>query len=371
MASKILFILHIPPPINGAALVGKYIQDSEIINTRFETKYVNLTASFSLEKIGKGGIGKFKHIFSIIRNVFRKLKNSKYDLCYMTLTAKGPGFYKDFLIILLVKLFKVNIVYHFHNKGVALSSKKWYNAILYKYAFNNTKCILLAPSLYKDIERYVSAENVYFCPNGIPEYSTFNTFKELEKIETLEPCKFLFLSNMLRQKGVLELLKACYILHKQRLKFECHFIGAWADIQEEEFNSAIEKYKLQHVVTFHGKQYGQDKVSFFEKSDVFVFPTFYHNECFPLVLLEAMQFGLPIITTDEGAIGEIVQNNKTGIIVKQQDVDSLAEAMLKMLKEPDIRKEYGARGKKRFEENFTLSMFEKKMEAILIKALNK
>lgn len=41
----------------------------------------------------------------------------------MTLTAKGAGFYKDFVIILLVKLFKVKIIYHFHNKGVALNSK--------------------------------------------------------------------------------------------------------------------------------------------------------------------------------------------------------------------------------------------------------
>ncbi|GAL71321.1 hypothetical protein [Jejuia pallidilutea] len=123
MASRILFILHIPPPINGAALVGKYIKDSEIINTRFETQYVNLTASFSLEKIGKGGIEKFKHIFDIVRNVVKTLKQNKYDLCYMTLTAKGAGFYKDFVIILLVKLFKVKIIYHFHNKGVALNSK--------------------------------------------------------------------------------------------------------------------------------------------------------------------------------------------------------------------------------------------------------
>ncbi|WP_052414991.1 glycosyltransferase [Jejuia pallidilutea] len=241
--------------------------------------------------------------------------------------------------------------------------------MLYKYAFKNTKSILLAPSLYKDIEGFVSKENVYFCPNGIPEYATLNTFEDLEKGD-IKPCKFLFLSNMMRQKGVLELLKACSLLQKQHLKFECHFIGAWADITEAEFNSTVKKYQLEHIVTFHGKQYGEDKVAFFETSDVFVFPTFYHNECFPLVLLEAMQFGLPVITTDEGAIGEIVLNNETGIIVKQQDVDSLAEAMLKMLKAPDIRKKYGAMGKKRFAENFTLAMFEKKMEAILTKALN-
>lgn len=370
MKSKILFILHIPPPVNGAALVGQYIQNSETINSRFDTKYINLTASFSLEKIGKGSISKISQIFSIIKNVFSTLKRSKYDLCYMTLTAKGAGFYKDFLVIVLLKLFKVNIIYHFHNKGVAASSKKWYNSILYKYAFQNTKCILLGPTLYKDIKKFVSLENVYFCPNGIPEYLKSSDLNNTKKLKTESSCQFLFLSNMLKQKGVLKLLEACCQLKNRGLQFECNFIGAWADITEAEFYSTIEKYGLNDVVKFHGKQYGQDKVSFFEKSDVFVFPTFYHNECFPLVLLEAMQFGLPVITTDEGAISEIVLNNKTGMIVKQQDVNSLTEAMAVMLKNIELRRSYGLEGKKRFNDNFTLPLFENRMEHIFREVLN-
>lgn len=47
-----------------------------------------------------------------------------------------------------------------------------------------------------------------------------------------------------------------------------------------------------------------------------MFPTYYHNECFPLVLLEAMQHGLPCISTNEGAISDIVDDGVTGYIVE-------------------------------------------------------
>ena len=51
--SKILFILHLPPPVHGAAMVGKYIKDSKLINERFECRYINLTTANSLTDIGK------------------------------------------------------------------------------------------------------------------------------------------------------------------------------------------------------------------------------------------------------------------------------------------------------------------------------
>ncbi|WP_282132737.1 glycosyltransferase family 4 protein [Cellulophaga baltica] len=364
MKPKILFIMHIPPPVNGAALVGQYIKNSKIINKDIDSDYINLTASFSLEKIGKGGYNKIKIILSILKKVFTSLKANDYDLCYMTLTAKGAGFYKDFLIVLLLKLFRVKAIYHFHNKGVSKSSQKWFNNFLYKITFKNTKCILLAPSLYKDIQRYVPEENVFFCPNGIPKLQTKDEITKIEN-SVITPCKFLFLSNMMEEKGVLELLKACSILKKEGYPFNCDFIGAWSDITEDVFMHTIHSLSLENNVTFHGKKYNQDKVEFFETSDVFVFPTYYHNECFPLVLLEAMQFGLPIISTPEGAIEEIVLNNATGLIIEQQNVDALAKAMKFMLKNPSIRKQYGLAGKKRFQENFTLDIFEKKISFIL------
>ncbi|WP_298487928.1 glycosyltransferase family 4 protein [uncultured Maribacter sp.] len=358
---KILFILHIPPPIYGAALVGKFIKDSLLINTKVDADYINLTSSFNLNQIGKGGLAKFKVIYKIFKEVLIALRSKKYDCYYMTLTAKGAGFYKDFLIILLLKLNRCKIIYHFHNKGVAENSKKWYNHFLYKIAFNNVKCILLAPNLYQDIKRYVSINHVFICNNGIPKMTPDTVLN----LHNKEVCKFLFLSNMMEEKGVFELLEACKILKDKNLNFNCVFVGAWTDINETLFLKKVKSLGLMQNVCVHGKKYNAERISYLQDADVIVLPTYYHNECFPLVLLEAMQFGLPVISTPEGAISEIVVEGKTGFLTPQKEPKALAEAMEYLLTHPTERITMGKEGKKRYEKHYTIDTFEQRMLEIL------
>lgn len=118
---------------------------------------------------------------------------------------------------------------------------------------------------------------------------------------------------------------------------------------------------------YHGKKYNEDKEEYFKHSDIFVFPTFYPNECFPLVLLEAMQQGLPCISTNEGGISGIIDDGKTGFIVEKRNPVQLAEKIEVLLKDKKLRKYMGAAGKIKFDEEFTLSKFEEKMECILQK----
>lgn len=362
MKKKILFILHIPPPVNGAAMVGEQIKESEKINSFFDTDYVNLTTSFNLSKIGKGGVSKIITALAIAWKVVQALNKKSYDLCYMTLTAKGVGFYKDFLIVLILKLYGKRIVYHFHNKGVAKSGERYFNGLLYRFAFKNTKSIQLSPLLYYDIKSYVKPENVYFCPNGMPD--DFTSEKKMNKLLN-SPCKFLFLSNMMEEKGVLILLEACALLKEKGLDFECHFIGAWSDVSEEAFYEEVTKLGIEKSIFAHGKQYGSDKIKFFNDADVFVFPTYYHNECFPLVLLEAMQYGLAVISTNEGGIGDIVEEGKTGLLVLRKNIQELANVLEQMIKEPNLRAQMGKAGRDRYEKKFTQEIFEKNLMEIL------
>ncbi len=354
--------MHIPPPINGAAMVGEQIKNSKKINSVFETDYINLTTSFNLNKIGKGGVSKIFTAILIAKKVIQALRKKDYDLCYMTLTAKGFGFYKDFLIVLVLKLFGKEIVYHFHNKGVEQNSGNTLNRLLYTFTFKNTKSIQLSPLLYYDIKRYVLPKDVHFCANGIPD--AFESKKEKEN-NLDSPCKFLFLSNMMEEKGVLILLEACGLLKKRALSFECHFIGAWSDISEEFFYEKIGQLDIADNVFAHGKQYGSDKVKFFSSADVFVFPTFYNNECFPLVLLEAMQYGLPVVSTREGGIADIVKENMTGFLVPRQDEKELASVLVDLIVDVPLREQMGEKGRERFEDLYTSEIFEANLLEIL------
>ena len=108
---------------------------------------------------------------------------------------------------------------------------------------------------------------------------------------------------------------------------------------------------------------------FWKDADIFVFPTYYHNECFPLVILEAMEQGLPVISTNAGAIPDIIDNGNSGYTVEKSNPSSLASAIELLIKDPELCISMGKAGRKLFEEKFTEEVFEKKMKECLEKAI--
>lgn len=368
MKPKVLFILHLPPPVHGAAMVGRFIQQSDIINESFYTNYINLSTSSKVTEVGKGGIRKLISTLKITVKVLTALLKVDYDLCYMTLSTKGYGYYKDFIIVAVLKIFGKKIIYHFHNKGVSARQHQPLDNLLYKITFKATKSILLSSLLYKDIAKYVERNNVFVCANGIPEIENkFTVEKSFNS--TNKSCQLLFLSNMVIEKGVLVLLEACKLLKEKNINFQCHFVGDWSNVTERMFDQLVLKYNLSNYIFAHGKKYNEEKLYFYNTADIFVFPTFYHNECFPLVLLEAMQFNLPVVSTNEGGIADIISDGVTGFIVPKNNALELAKKLQLLINNNELRVQMGTKGGIRFKTEFTLNHFEKCLADTLKKAL--
>lgn len=104
---------------------------------------------------------------------------------------------------------------------------------------------------------------------------------------------------------------------------------------------------------------------FWRNTDIFVFPTFYSNETFGLVNLEAMEYSLPVISTNEGGIPDVVINGETGYTVEKNNPEALAEAIELLFKNPKLRIQMGQAGRKRFEALFTEVMFEQRIKECL------
>lgn len=366
--NKILFILHFPPPVHGAAMVGQYIRESEIINKEFECRYINLGISKSVDEIGKNGLKKWLRYFLILFKTFTTIIRFKPKLVYLTLTSKGSGFYKDAIVALIAKGLGKKVVYHFHNKGVSSRQEKAFDNWLYKRVFKNSNVILLSEHLYPDIKKYVIKEHVQFCPNGIPDL-VMNKQYNASSVKT--KINILFLSNLIESKGVFVLLEACKLLQKNGLDFYCTYVGGIGDVSEKQFNEKVQEFYLINYVTFVGKKFGIDKDLEFKNADIFVLPTVYHNECFPLVLIEAMQFSLPVISTNEGGIPDIVDDGKSGFLIPQKDAITLANKLAILINDENLRKQMGEAGRKRYEERFTLAIFEQRFSEIMKTLLNK
>jgi glycosyltransferase involved in cell wall biosynthesis len=275
----------------------------------------------------------------------------------MAPTVRGIGFYKDFPIIFLLKLFRKKIVFHLHNKGILRHQDKWFDDKLYRFAFCDTKLILLSERLYDDVKRYADRKNVFICPNGILGQAIQKHYRS----DTT--ASLLFLSNMMVAKGVYTLLDACTILKGKAIKYRCDFVGKWTDITEKDFQAAIKERNLNDCVFAHGAKYGNEKAYFFEQTDIFIFPTF--HETFGLVNLEAMKYGLPVVGTDEGGIPDIIDDGITGYIVEKQNPEELANRIETLIANPSLREKMGKAGQKKFQRQFTFDIFERQLFNIL------
>lgn len=360
MKSTILFILHLPPPVHGAAMMGKYIHDSSVVNETFDCHFINLATAKDLADIGKVGIKKFVQFISLLRYIRKEVKRVKPRLVYVTPNACGGAFYKDFVVVELLKRMGCKVVVHYHNKGVSTRQNRYLDNFLYKCFFKGLKVILLSERLFPDVSKYVCREDVYFCPNGIPNVGYCVNMRN-NAIPRL-----LYLSNLQEEKGALVLLDALKLLKDKGLEFFCDVVGGeTAEIGKERFDREITQRGLDGVVAYHGRMYGKDKDTFFRKADVFVFPTYYHNECFPVVLLEAMQHGLPCISTDEGGIADIIDDCKTGYVVRRKDPVDLAMKVETLIADGKLRMEMGRQGKLKYERCFTYGCFERGITDIL------
>ena len=343
--------------------MGKYIHDSEKVNSEFDCRYVNLTTAKGLENLGKGGGGKLWAFGKKLWEIRRAIRVQQPDGVYITPNSTGGPFFKDFVVVQWCKwLTKGKVILHFHNKGVSTRQNRWIDNILYQQFFKITEVILLGRQLFEDVKKYVPEERVHFCANGI-QICRGARYKVRGRESN---SRILFLSNLLITKGVLELLDALTLLRTKGRNVVCDFVGGeTAEIDAQRMRKEITERQLEGMAVYHGCKYGEEKEKFFEQADIFCFPTYYHNECFPLVLLEAMQHGLPCISTNEGAIPNIIDEGITGLIIEKRNTEQLAEKLELLLSNKNRRLKMGRAGKEKYEREFTLERFEQRFVEVL------
>ena len=366
---KILFVLHLPPPIHGVSQVNTIIKKSTIINNNLDCTYMNIATANEISDLGSQRIGKYLHIIKLIFIFLKKIIFNKYDLIYITPSIPGIGFYKDSIFVLLSKLFNKKVICHLHVQGFKKASKTSFKKSYYSFIFKNVDVIHLSESLYKDIETIVKRENVHFVANGVipvPKSELIHT--EREKNDKLE---ILFLSNMIEFKGPFLLLKAInelVIKYKGIKNIHVNFIGQWQDEEfKKNFLAFIKENKIENNVSILGGIYGNEKNKYFRNANLFILPT--NFEAFPLVLLEAMEFSLPIISTKEGAIPDIVDDNKTGYIIEKNNLDELINKIDILLNDTKLSIDFGNTGREKFELNYTANIMEENIYNTIMEVL--
>jgi len=367
MKSKVLSILHRAPPAHGASKVGDFIANNKKINEEYESYYITIKSSNTIGDIGKIN---FKKIYLVIELYFRvlwALLVFRPNKIYFTASVRSVAFYRDVLLSTLFKIYgfftNVHVYYHYHTKGVnnfVSSSKK--NLFLTRFFLKNVNLILLSPLLKDDFNKVKTFNKIFYLPNAVDSLIKKEDFDSYikRKYHQVPTVNILYLSNMIKSKGYFDVLQLVKLYENKNIHF--HFAGAWQKKEDEiEFFNYIREYELDDMVTFHGFINGEEKDSLLRMSHIFMFPTRYKNEAFPLAILEAMSYGLITVSTDEGSIPYIVDDN-SGYLV--EDIKELEKAFTKALKDVENRdKIFYIR--KRYENNFNTERFETNLLGIL------
>lgn len=126
-------------------------------------------------------------------------------------------------------------------------------------------------------------------------------------------------------------------------------IGEDLGIQKQ-LTQLVDKQGLQERVIFTGQV--EDVLTILPLLNIQVLAS--HEEGFPNALLEGMAMAKPLVATAVGGIPEALMHNQTGLLIPPQNPEALAQAILTLLKNPDLAKQFGANARKRVEQHFSL-----------------
>ncbi len=354
---RVLFVMQLPPPVHGVSVMNRIIRESTLLNDTFACDYINLTTAKSIHDLGKGGFGKYLSFFSIFFRAFAKMLTRRYACVYITIFPYGLAFYKDSAIVLMARLFGLRPVLHMHVHGIRKASgKSAFRKMYYRFVFRHAEVICLSERLQEDIEPVFQGK-VHILPNGIPQVNFENHYNGAQN-----PLTLLYLSNLIKSKGILLLMDAIELLKQKPYHFHARIVGAEGDITYHELKEMAAAKGIESYITLAGPKYNDDKFDEFRQAGIFVFPT--SSDTFGLVLLEAMQFGVPCISTPVGGIPDVLGDNR-GFIIGEIEAQALAGAIESLLADPARRLEMSSAGFTYFQHNYTTAVFEQRLISIL------
>ncbi len=361
---KVLFLGRFPSPIHGASVINENYFNALDKDRNFITKKIKINYSKSLGQVGEVSIKKFFYTLVSYIKLKKELLFFSPDVIYFEIAPRGVAFLRDSIYVLICKFFRKKIVFQFHAKGVKSFIGK--NNILkafYKFIFRKTKVIILSNLLYSDIEDVISKDQIEILPNGIKEEIDEKKFKKIIQKRTRSKTKnLLFLSNMIESKGPLDVLNICSELNQKKVDFECLFVGRFHDNKfEKVFFKRLQELKLKKKCKYLGPKYGKEKFEILEETNYLILPTKYPEECFPVVILEAFMYGIPVLSYDNGAIQEMIAKDFLGYVSIQRKWEELFITLNKRFKKEEEPKKI--RGE--FKKKYTLKKSKGKLKKLL------
>lgn len=348
----------------GPAIATRVLLQSSLRN-RFELIHVSTKVNEDLREMGRWSLNKVWRNMLIYANLFKVCLNKRPSLVLVPISQSTIGFSKDALFVLIARMTGCKVLLHLRgsefrrwmdrSSGFTRHWVKWILSI-------TSGVIVLGNNLRYLFKGYLPAEHVFVAPNGA------DYILPSRRQSVGEELRVLYLGNLQPAKGIDDLIAALPLIPAETLeKCRLDVIGGWRN--EDTRKHCEELISRHHLpVVFHPTSVSEQKFEFLASADIFVFPP-REPEGHPWVIVEAMAAGLPIISTDQGAIVESVEDGYNGYIVPSGSPEAIAARLTTLLTDSEKRQRMGQNSRKKYESGFTEQAMVDNLSAIFTRVI--
>jgi len=317
---RVLIVGPFPPVINGVTICNEYLKKT--FGSKYRIECINTDSGIISTK--QGDSLSLKKVFRFISIYLSLYKILRTDVVYATPGQTFWGLVKYIPFSWLCILTGKKYILHFHGGYTAKAytnlngiKKTIFGSIIRKAS----SVICLSESLASEMKSAIPEASVDTVENFYdPELTAgILPYKESDRL------RLLYLSNLMKEKGILELLDAAIQIDNKGIDFELHIAGKSEQSIQNDIDSRIQL--LGDKVVYHGNLDLTRKKELLQKTNVFVLPTYYTMEGQPISIIEAYVTGHIVITTDQGGIMDIA-GYPSVIIVNKQNVTDLADKLV-------------------------------------------
>jgi len=365
---KLLVFAHTPPPHHGqsymvqlmlAGLGGDARQNPTGAPHPLGIECYHVNARFSR---GLADIGEFQGekilliLWFCLQAIWLRFRYGIKNFYYVPAPGKSVALYRDWLVMLLCRPFFKNMILHWHAAGLA----KWletetvitFRAATYRLFRPVDLSLVLSRYNFADAEKLLS-RRVCIVNNGIPDpcpdfetairphrHARFDQRRQIFAGEFSGPpvtVNVLFLAHCTREKGLFAAIEGVLAANRELaerqlpLELKLTIAGNFVtDEEQAEFTALQNDSEVAAMIQPVGFVSGERKVELLRDADLFLFPTRYLGENQPVNLIEAMAFGLPIVTTRWRSLPEMLPPDYLGL-VSGQNPEEIAAAILQVL----------------------------------------
>jgi glycosyltransferase involved in cell wall biosynthesis len=341
---RLLVIGPVPPPVHGVTVSTSLVLASEILRKRFVVEHVDTSDHRTVANVGRWdarnimlGLGSLVRLANLLRG--------ERGIVYVPLSQNAPAFIRDSFYIHLARISGWTVVGHLRGSDFPAfyaSSpsplRRWIRLTLGRLE----SVAVMGLTLVWIFDGLIPRERIAVVPNGTPEPAIASDAR---------PGHVVFLGNLLRRKGVVQAVEASLKVIERNPDAVFTFAGAWEDEQlARELQSRV--IGACDSVRFVGTVLGHEKDELLASASILLFPPI-EPEGHPRVVLEALAAGVPIVTTDQGAIRETVTDAENGFVLPDSDPDALAQALEALLRDEVLRAQFSRAARAAYEARYT------------------